>query len=291
MLSNSSPVWVKWLDDHHLLVPLRILLAVVAAYVLTLVVQRAVKRFLHRTIELPGVDKARAESRQRALLGALRGATIGVIWTIAIVTIISQLGVNIGAFVATATVVGGAIGFGAQQLVRDVLAGMFVLSEDQYGVGDQVDLGHAAGVVERITLRSVRLRDGQGGIWHVPHGGVLRVANLSKAPMAVLDIEVSRSTTLADVQAVAEQLCDALVADAEAGSKLVGVPTVVGVIDATDDRLVCRLTTSTVVGAHYAVRTRWRWLALHAFEDGRLSAPSLAAPIVHVNTTPQVPGE
>ncbi len=291
MLANERPAWLQWLDEHHLLVPLRILVALSIAYVLTLVVQRGISRFVRRTIEIPGADKARAESRQHALAGALRGAVIGVIWTLAIITVIGQLGINIGAFVATATVVGGAVAFGAQQLVRDVIAGLFVLSEDQYGVGDQVDVGHAAGVVERITLRSVRLRDGQGGIWHVPHGGVQRVANLSKAPMAVLDLEVSRATALADLDEVAQQLCDALVADAEAGPNVVGVPSVVGVTNVTDDRFVCRLVASTSVGAHDAVKRRWRLLALHAFEDGRLSAPSLAAPIFHVNTAVQVPDE
>jgi small conductance mechanosensitive channel len=284
VLSNETPGWVIRLDELHLLVPIRIALALLGAYLLTLLIQRIIRRFVKRTIELPGVDPARAEGRQRALAGALRGALIGVIWALTTITIIGELGINIGAFVATATVVGGAVAFGAQQLVRDVIAGLFVLSEDQYGVGDQVDVGHASGTVERITLRSVRLRDGQGGIWHVPHGGVLRVANLSKASMAVLDLEVARSTPLATLDAQAQALCNSLAADPEAGPKLIGTPTAVGVTNVTDDRLVYRLTASTEPGAHDGVRRQWRTLALLAFEAGTLSAPSLAAPVVHVNT-------
>jgi hypothetical protein len=132
----------------------------------------------------------------------------------------------------------------------------------------------------------VRLRDGQGGIWHVPHGGVLRVANLSKASMAVLELEVSRSTPLAVLDAEAAALCDALVVDALAGSNLTDTPQAVGITAVTDDRLVYRLTVSTVSGTQDSVRRRWRLLALEAFEAGTLVAPSLAAPVVHVSTVP-----
>ena len=135
----------------------------------------------------------RAGARQRALTSALRSALLGLVWAAAVITIISEVGVNIGAFVATATVVGGAVAFGAQTLVRDLIAGFFVLAEDQYGAGDIVDVGLASGVVEQITLRSVRLRDSEGQIWYVPHGGVSRVGNLSKATSVLLDVEVAAS--------------------------------------------------------------------------------------------------
>jgi small-conductance mechanosensitive channel len=122
-------------------------------------------------------------------------------------------------------------------------------------------------------------------VWHVPHGGVVRVANLSKASAALLDIEVSRSTPLAVLDAEAKALCDALVADEDVAPKLTDVPVSVGVVDVTDDRLVYRLSVSTAPGTHDAVKRRWRLLALQAFEAGALDAPSLAAPIVQVNTS------
>ena len=112
---------------------------------------------------------------------ALRSAIVGVVWATATITVVSELGINIGAFVATATVVGGAVAFGAQQLMRDLIAGFFVLAEDQFGVGDNVDMGIAVGVVEGITLRVTRLRDKDGVVWHVPNCAVVRVANLSQA--------------------------------------------------------------------------------------------------------------
>ena len=87
-----------------------------------------------------------------------------------------------------------------------MIAGLFVLAEDQYGVGDSVDLGLATGEVERITLRSVRLRDGEGRVWHVAHGNVMCVANLSKSSTALLDLELSRDSDLGVVEEVVGRL-------------------------------------------------------------------------------------
>src|SRR6185295_16040080 len=106
-------------------------------------------------------------------------------------------------------------------------AGLFVLAEDQYGVGDQVDLGHASGEVERITLRSVRLRDGEGRVWHVAHGYVVRVGNLSKSSVTLLDLEIDRDSDLRAVEEVASRLGEQLVDDPAAGRLLTGTPTVV----------------------------------------------------------------
>lgn len=286
-MDSAQPGWIRRLDELHLLTPARIVLTVVIAWVLTLLLRRLVRRLVSRTIGIPGVDKARAEARQRALAGAVRGVAVGVIWTVAIITIISELGVNIGAFVATATVVGGAVAFGAQQLVRDLITGLFVLAEDQYGVGDTVDVGHVTGTVERITLRSVRINDGDGRVWHVPHGSVVRSANLSKEAVAVLDVEVSREMRLDSVAAEVDRLCDELTADEVAGPMLLAPAVSVGVSNVGDDRIAFRAKARLRGPKADDVRRRWRVLALQAFEDGRLVAPAPAVPVVQVHTQAQ----
>lgn len=283
-VDTTQPGWIRRLDELHLLTPARIVLTVAIAWVLTLLLRRVVRRLVSRTIGIPGVDPARAEARQRALVGALRGVVVGVIWTVAIITIVSQLGVNIGAFVATATVVGGAAAFGAQQLVRDLITGLFVLAEDQYGVGDSVDVGHVIGTVERITLRSVRINDGDGRIWHVPHGAVVRSANLSKEALAILEVEVAREMRLDDIAAEVERLCDELAGDPVAGPMLSAAPTPVGVSNVVDDRITYRAKVRLNGPKADEVRRRWRVLALHAFEQGRLVAPTPAVPVVQVHT-------
>jgi moderate conductance mechanosensitive channel len=269
----SRPPWIDRLDELHLLTPLRILMIIIVSIIVALVLRSLVTRLLGRTIGLPGTDRTRADARQRALASALRSSVVGVVWGTAVITIISELGVNIGGVIATATVIGGAVAFGAQTLIRDIIAGLFVLAEDQYGVGDLVDLGYMTGEVERITLRSVRVRDGEGKVWHVAHGNVMRVANLSKAATAVLDLEVARDSDLAVVEEVARRLGERLREHSTAGPVMAGDATVVGVTEVRDDRLIFQVTAPTLPGKREAVRQAWRVLALGAFSEGDLRPP------------------
>ena len=269
----DQPIWVQRLEKLHLLTAPTVALYLVVAILLTIVVRRLITRILRRVLELPGADRGRAEARQRALATAMRGALVGVIWSIAVIVVIGEIGVNIGAFVATATVIGGAVAFGAQTMVRDMIAGLFVLAEDQYGVGDEVDLGLASGTVERITLRSVRVRDGAGAVWYVPHGGVARVGNMSKSSLTKFDLEVSRRMPLADLEAAAAELCAALDARPEAVDLLLGPPKPTGIAAITDDRIVYRLSAPSHPGTNDEVTALWRRLVVEAFESGRLIAP------------------
>ena len=271
----EQPDWVKSLDRLHLLTPLRIVIVLVVAVVLSLVVRVVIRRLLTRTLGLgiPGVDPARNDARQKSLAGALRSMLVGVSWSIVVVVVVSELGVNIGAFIATATVIGGAVAFGAQQVVRDLLAGVYVLAEDQFGVGDVVDLGHVTGTVERITMRAARVRDAEGVLWTVPHGGVARVANMSKSGVASLELHLHRSSSLERAMQEAEALCTALAADGTAAPHLLGPAVVGGLTDLRDDRLVVRLSVPVTVAGREVVRRTWRALAHEAFHSGRLQAP------------------
>jgi small conductance mechanosensitive channel len=279
---SSEPLWVRRLDDLHLLTPLRIVAIVAVALLISVLVRIVVTRLLVRSFMLPGINPERADARKRALASALRSALLGVIWAAAVITIISEIGINIGAFVATATVIGGAVAFGAQTLVRDLISGFFVLAEDQYGAGDSVDLGLATGVVERISLRSVRLRDGEGKVWYVPHGGVARVGNLSKTTAVQLNMHVARESRLADLHRVATTLGERLTE--VAGTHLTAPPTVVGLTDLTDDRIVYGVAAPIHPGKQDEVRRAWRALVLDAFERGDLTRPDAPTTIVRVDT-------
>jgi small conductance mechanosensitive channel len=273
--AEQDPEWVQRLDELHLLTPLRVVLILLVALLVTALLKRLVGRLLARVMGRGG-NYPRAEVRRRALTSAMRGAFVGIVWTIAVITIVGEVGINLGAFIATATVIGGAVAFGAQTMVRDMIAGFFVLAEDQYGVGDEVDLGLAAGSVEKITLRSVRLRDGEGKVWFVPHGNVQRVANSSQASAAWLDLDIDRSSDVTAALRVAARLGDALRHDPAVGHRLAGDPIVVGVTDVRDDRFVVRVKAPTLPNEGDAVRRAWRLLALDAFAHGDLKAPSAA---------------
>lgn len=274
MRPTASPEWVQRLDRLHLLTPLRVLAVVLVAILLTFVIRRVVAKALREVFEraVPG-DRPRAEARYRALSSSLRAAVVGVVWAIAVITIVSEIGINIGAFVAGATVIGGAVAFGSQTLIRDVIAGFFVLADDQYGVGDDVDLGHATGTVERVTLRTAMVRDGEGRVWYVPHGNVLRVANLSKASVALLDVDLARDTPVDDALAAADRLVAELAADEHTATLLTALPVVVGIVAVTDERITVRVTAGTTIGKRDEVTRRWRALTLRHFASGAIARP------------------
>jgi moderate conductance mechanosensitive channel len=275
MRPTASPEWVQRLDRLHLLTPLRMLAVVVVAILLTVIIRRVVSKALRKVFEraVPA-DRPRAEARYRALSSSLRAAVVGVVWAIAVITIVSELGINIGAFVAGATVVGGAVAFGSQTLIRDVIAGFFVLADDQYGVGDDVDLGHAIGTVERVTLRTAMVRDGEGRVWYVPHGNVLRVANLSKASVALLDVDLARDTPVDEALAAAGGLVADLAADDHAVSLLTSPPVVVGIVAVTDERITVRASVSTTIGKRDEVTRLWQAITLRHFESGAITRPA-----------------
>ncbi len=278
---SSTPVWVQHLDRLHLLTPLRVLAVVIAAAILTVVIRRVVSRTMRQILDrtMPG-DRPRAEARHKALSSSLRAALVGVVWAVAVITVISELGINIGGFVATATVVGGAVAFGAQTLIRDIIAGFFVLSDDQYGVGDEVDLGLTSGTVERVTLRSARLRDGEGRIWHVQHGNVMRVANLTKAATALLDVTVSRSTPVDSALIAVHDVAAAFADEDHVAPMLLSSPVVVGVTEVADDRIVIRVNAPCRIGRKDEVKRAWHLATLRAFESGVLTVATVAPSVI-----------
>ncbi len=173
--------------------PLKIGIVLIGAVILTAVLRRVIHRFATRLRSATTTMKrrrpasiseseaaARLENRVTTLSTALVSVASIIVWTIAMLTVLGELDVNLGPLIAGAGIAGVALGFGAQSLVRDFLAGVFILVEDQYGVGDLVDVGPASGTVERVTLRVTRLRDEEGVIWYVPNGEIRRVGNSSQ---------------------------------------------------------------------------------------------------------------
>lgn len=124
-------------------------------------------------------DTARAEDRVRTVGAALAGAFRAAVWVIAVLTIMGELGIQLGPFVAGATVIGAALGFGAQSLVRDFLSGFLILVEDQYGVGDLITVNDTTGTVESLNFRTTRLRAVDGIVWYIPNGEIRKVGNSS----------------------------------------------------------------------------------------------------------------
>jgi small-conductance mechanosensitive channel len=282
MPDENRAEWVQTLDDWHVLTASKIVTVLVVALVLNWLARKLIRRIvlgMHslRTA-MPGSapHDLRSERRARTLTAVLRSTAAALIWTIAIISVLSDLGVNVAAFIAGASIIGGALAFGAQQIVRDLLAGFFMFSEDQYGVGDSVDLGLAEGTVEEVSLRVTRLRDADGKVWFVPHGQISRVANLSQEwSQAVVDVPVPRenlATSTSAVEAVAGDLRD----DPAVRGDLLGAPRVLGVQEVLDDRVVLRVVVRTTPGARVEVQRQLRAVLVGATQDGRV--PGLPGP-------------
>lgn len=181
-----AKVW-DWFSGEPLQVALIIAAAAVARWLLARLVNRISKRAVALRVRTGEQDSARAERvRVRALsITVLLNRTVAAtIYALAIVMALSVFGINIAPIVASAGVVGVALGFGAQELVKDFIAGIFITVEDQYGAGDHVDLGAVQGVVEEVGLRVTRVRAEDGTIWYVRNGQIARVGNRTQGGLA-----------------------------------------------------------------------------------------------------------
>lgn len=183
------------------------------------------------TVELQSMIMGqRREQRAKAVGQLLRSALVLVVWGTAGLLILTELGVNVAPLIASAGVVGVALGFGAQTLVKDYLSGFFMIVEDQYGVGDLVDVGPVTGTVEEVALRVTRIRDPTGVVWYVRNGEILRVANQSQGwVLAAVDIPVAYDENLDTVRRCIEAVAEDMYADPQYDDMLLGKPTYAGV--------------------------------------------------------------
>jgi small conductance mechanosensitive channel len=183
------PDLIEWFLGTPVKIAVIILLAILIRAVLIRASSRVIKRALllrkdrakdTSSQESQSQAQDRYEQRARSISQLLRSVISVTVWSLAGIMALSNLGIDVGPILASAGVVGVALGFGAQTLIKDFLAGIFMILEDQYGVGDLVDVGPAIGKVEEIGLRVTRLRDENGVVWYMRNGEVLRVANHSQ---------------------------------------------------------------------------------------------------------------
>lgn len=214
--------------------PLAILVIVVAAFVISRVSSRLVHRWVEALIArsaLPG-KAARSAGRARTLASVSASLVRVVVWSLAGLLVLGQLGIDLGPFIAGASIVGFALGFGAQSLVRDYLAGFFILAEDQYGVGDLVTLGDSTGTVEEVSLRVTRIRAADGTVWFIPNGEIKKVGNAAKDwSRAIVDVVLPSG---ADAAAATAAIGDEIVKfadDPEWSQAVLDLPEVLGVED------------------------------------------------------------
>lgn len=289
---------IDW--DFLLDAPLRILVIIVGAIVLNMVMRLFIRRFstavakgtvgseksgdhgkfsssvieAQRTGIEPTVIRERRAQRAKTvgrMLGSL--ATI-IISVITILMVLDQLKFNIAPILASAGIVGVALAFGAQELVKDYLSGFFMVIEDQYGIGDTVDLGEAVGEVEDFGLRKTAVRDLTGTLWHVRNGEIMRVGNLSQGwARAVLEIPVGYSTSMDTYREITETVTAAMTKDTEVASAMLGMPEIAGVQSLSAEYRVIRTMIKTKPNLQWMVERAFRAELTNEFDRRGIRIP------------------
>lgn len=228
----------------------RIVIIFVAAILVTLASRLIVNRFRKRLEGTASITQELNLQRATTLTGALSTALIVVIWALAILMALGELGANIAPLLASAGVAGVALGFGAQSLVKDTLSGFFILLENQFGVGDNLEIqtpsNKVMGRVETLTLRVTSLRAFDGSLQMVPNGNIVVASNRSKGwARAIIDVRVAYGEDVEHLRGVLEELFTELEGDRTLSEWIHEAPSVLGVERMGNDALVMRVIADT----------------------------------------------
>jgi small conductance mechanosensitive channel len=274
---------------------LRILLILVLAILIRLMAHRMINRLSQVTAEgVPpgllrplqertpeswrgsGLLSKRRSQRARTIGSVLRSGTTLMVYGVACTLVLGELGINLGPIIASAGILGLALGFGAQNLVKDFLSGMFMLVEDQYGVGDVIDLGEATGTVEAVGLRVTTLRDTKGTVWYVRNGEVVRVGNSSQGfSVAVVDLPVGHDADIPASTELASRTATELTADGSPlAADVLEPPQMLGVESISSDGVTLRITTKVHPGRQWAVQRALLAGIKAAFADAGIPPPT-----------------
>jgi small conductance mechanosensitive channel len=294
-------------------VPVRILTIIVVASLVRLLLQLVIRRVVNRVIS--GVKKRqnvedtaalqaspvaamRIVQRTRAFGGVLSSTVTTVVVLVSLVLIVSAIDPNAtGAFSLITAALGAGLGFGAQNVVRDVLNGLFIVTEDQLGVGDVVDLGQATGVVEAVGIRVTIVRDVNGTLWYVRNGEILRVGNMSQGwARVILDLAIPYD---ADIDAVKERMLQTGIemrSDGKWKRLMIEQPEIWGIESISADAIVLRLVVKTRTGAKDDVARELRARVKRTLDDMGIRVPALGvaaggtAKVGGSDDTPVIPG-
>ena len=226
-----------------------------------------------------GANQSRSTQRAATTGAILKSTSTFVIFAMALLTVMAALGLPLGPLLASAGVVGVALGFGAQSLVKDFLSGIFMMLEDQYGVGDVIDTGEAIGTVEDVTLRVTRVRDASGIVWYIRNGEIIRVGNRSQGwSTAVVDVQVGYHEKLDVVLPLIREVARDLDGTPEWETRLLEEPVVAGVESMTGGVVTIRIIAKCAPNENFPVSREIRERVKAAFDTAGVRAPQVLTP-------------
>ncbi|NRQ51168.1 mechanosensitive ion channel family protein [Aeromicrobium stalagmiti] len=281
--------------------PLSIILTIVVGLAFRWFVCRSIDRLVKRAGQgaVPGMiantkagellaemrpgSNARRHQRAETMGSVLKSIVTGLTFGVVAVMVLAKMNVEVAPIIASAGIVGVALGFGAQNLVKDFLSGVFMILEDQYGVGDTVDLGEATGTVEAVGLRVTRLRDVNGTVWYVRNGEILRVGNQSQNwARTVLDVTVTYETDLDRVQDILQKVATTTYEEEAFHNVIIEPPEVWGVERFDKDGVVVRLVLKTAPAQQWLVARAMRQRIKAEFDRAGIKMPT-TFPTVHID--------
>ena len=257
-----------WFTVHGI----KIILILIGALIINSVGKKFISKATKRGIK--DTDEKATEKRQETLIRIFTGTLKMIIWLVAVMMILPEIGINIGPILAGAGILGLAIGFGAQYMVRDFLAGLFIILENQYRIGDWVVIGKVSGEVERVTLRKTVLRDRDGAEHHIPNGEIKQSSNLAKGFGNLnLYINVAYREDLDKVINVLNKLGNEIAEDTEWKDKILEAPQVLGVDDFADSAVVLRIWGKTTSLNQWSLARELRKRIKTAFDKEGIEIP------------------
>lgn len=292
VLELTGKQWLASSANWLIAKPLTILVILLVAMIIRSLARRLIDRLTRANggSKIPALLRPLRERAPQALgtlmsdRRAQRAKTIGsvfksiisvLVFGTAFMMILAELGVNLAPVLASAGILGVAIGFGAQNVVKDFLSGVFMMLEDQYGVGDVVDVGEASGTVEAVGLRITTMRDVNGTVWYVRNGEILRVGNKSQGfAVAVVDVPIGYGADVEQATAVIDQVATDLTENEPVSDDVLEPPQVLGVerVSASEG-IMLRLTVKVRPGRQWAVQRSLRARIMAAFEDAGIQGP------------------
>ncbi len=246
----------------------RVLVIIVAAHLIVRLARKAIQKLLKQR------DKGlvKVDERRLGTVSALLGNVVGyVVYFVMVLMILAQLGFNLGPVLAGAGIIGLAVGFGAQNLVRDVISGLFIILEDQYAVGDYVSIGNFTGTVQEVGLRVTRIKQWTGEVHFIPNGTITQVTNFSKEnSAAVVDVGVAYGEKIDEVTRVLEALLARLRMETE---DIVGEAKVMGVQALGDSGVVLRVMAECKPMTQFDVARKLRAMIKAEFDEKNIEIP------------------
>jgi small-conductance mechanosensitive channel len=271
---NWENIWqtiLGWLMTNGL----KIVLILVIAYIAHLIFKKLIVKLVEKLVVVrAGEDASAEEKREKTLIKIIHGTVHVILIVVVILMILSEVGVNIGPLIAGAGVIGIAVGFGGQYLVRDVITGLFIILENQYRVGDGVEIAGLAGTVEDITLRKTVLRDLDGVVHHIPNGEIQTVSNKTLGTSKInLDIGVGYDTDINKLRDIINEVGQKIYEDEEFKDDLIEAPQFLRVNELGDSAVIVKIIGEVRPGTQWTLSGELRKRLLEKFREEGIDIP------------------